>query len=70
MGPSNATNFFSSSSDVIATKCFNHTIIIRRQTVVCVRACVRSSAPPDDDCMIKTFCGNNIGRGGEKNLLR
>jgi hypothetical protein len=36
MGPSTQQLFFS-SSDVIATTCFDHTIIIRRQTVVYCR---------------------------------
>jgi hypothetical protein len=36
MGPS-TQQFFFLSSDVIATTCFDHTIIIRRQTVVYCR---------------------------------
>jgi hypothetical protein len=36
MGPSTQQYFFS-SSDVIATTCFDHTIIFRRQTVVYCR---------------------------------
>jgi hypothetical protein len=48
-----STQQFFSSSDVIATTCFDHTIIRR----------------PDDDRMIETCCGNNVGRG-EEELLR
>jgi hypothetical protein len=79
MGPS--TQQFFSSSDVIATTCFDHTIIIRRQTAVYCRklypansyskpfATVHHCLPPDDDRMIETCCGITIGRG-EEELLR
>jgi hypothetical protein len=36
---------------------------------VCLTAIAVSCLPPDDNGMIETCCGNNIGRG-EEELLR
>jgi hypothetical protein len=53
-GPS-TQQFLFSSSDLIATICFDHTTIIKR--------------PPDNGHMTETCCANKIS-GGEEELLR
>jgi hypothetical protein len=56
--------FFFSSSDVNATTCFDHSIIISKPL-----ATVLHCLPPDDDRIIETCCGINTRRG-EEELLR